>query len=88
MPLNPVPSSPIIVDDKRTLVPVYQAFFSSIHDWLGPIGSSGTTANRPMASSLNPLYIGQMYFDTTLGKPVFVLSLNPTVWVDASGAVV
>jgi hypothetical protein len=29
-----------------------------------------------------------MYFDTTLALPVFVKSLNPTVWVNAAGAIV
>jgi hypothetical protein len=45
---------------------------------------SGTTAQRvPVPSS-----IGFQYFDTTLGKPIWVKSLNPTVWVDAMGTTV
>ena len=88
MPINPVPSTPVIVDDQRTLVPVYQAWFSSIQNWLRPVGSSGTTAKRPVNSTQSFMYVGQMYFDVTLGKPIFVQSLNPTVWIDASGTVV
>lgn len=88
MPINPIPTTPIIVDEQGALSPIYQAFFSSIHDWLGPVGLSGTTAQRPVNTTQNRLYIGQMYFDTTLGLPVFVKSLNPTVWVNAAGAVV
>lgn len=45
--------------------------------------SSGTTAERPVAF----LFEGRFYWDTTLGKPVFVKSLNPTVWVDGAGTV-
>ncbi len=86
MPINPIPTDPVIVDQNRRLTQVYQAFLSSVHDWLGPVGMSGSTADRPLNSSRNPLYVGQQYFDTTLGKPVFVLQLNPTVWVDATGA--
>lgn len=86
MPLNPIPTDPVLVDTQRRMTPVYQAFFSSIHDWLGPIGMSGSTGDRPINTPRNFLYVGQQYFDTTLGKPIFVASLNPTVWVDATGA--
>lgn len=88
MPLSPVPTDLTIVDRKGRMTPIYQAFFSSIHDWLGPVGLSGTTANRPVNSPRNFLYVGQSYFDTTLGIPIWVKSLNPTVWIDATGAVV
>lgn len=88
MPINPIPTDPIIVDAGRRLTPVYQAFFSSIHDWLGPVGLSGPTTSRPINTARNFLYIGQMYFDTTLSKPIWVQSLNPTVWQDATGAAV
>ncbi len=42
---------------------------------------NGTTTNRPTAS----LSKGQLYFDTTLGKPIWY---NGKEWVDASGTVV
>lgn len=48
------------------------------------IGNNGTTAARPTAN----LWVGQSYFDTTLGKPIWIKSLNPTVWVDATGSTV
>ena len=41
----------------------------------------GTTVNRPV----NKLQIGQMYFDTTLGIPIW---WNGAKWVNASGTVV
>jgi hypothetical protein len=44
---------------------------------------SGTTANRPGSGSGKTT--GYMYFDTTLGKPVWWLAPN---WVDATGATV
>ena len=43
--------------------------------------SSGTTALRPSTS----LLVGQQYFDTTLGIPIW---WNGTNWVNASGTVV
>lgn len=46
---------------------------------------SGTTALRP--TSL--LWIGRFYFDTTLGKPIWIKQVKPAViWVDATGAAV
>ena len=42
---------------------------------------SGTTANRPVTF----LVIGQQYFDTTLGYPIWY---NGTVWKNASGTTV
>lgn len=55
---------------------------SSIKYGRVPILRSGTTANRPTGT----LPAGLMYFDTTLGKPVFFKS--GTTWVDATGATV
>lgn len=65
------------------LTTLWQALFSSIHNFLGPVGTSGPTSQRPVNSSQNPLYIGQSFFDTTLGLPIWVKSLNPTVWTTA-----
>lgn len=43
---------------------------------------SGTTANRPTQG----LFVGRTYFDTDLTHPIWVQSLGPTVWADATGA--
>jgi hypothetical protein len=88
VPINPIPTDPVMVDQQRRMTPVYQAFFSSVHNWLGPVGLSGPTTKRPVNAAQNFVYIGEMYFDTTLGKPVWVMQINPTVWVDATGAIV
>jgi hypothetical protein len=45
------------------------------------VPSSGPTANRPATF----LVIGQQYFDTTLGYPIWY---DGTDWVDATGTVV
>lgn len=45
------------------------------------VNSSGTTAQRPTTS----LFIGMAYFDTTLGKPIWLKSVGPVVWCDATG---
>jgi hypothetical protein len=48
---------------------------------LGAGAISGPTTSRPSP----PGFIGQYYFDTTLGFPVWVKTISPAVWVDASG---
>jgi hypothetical protein len=45
------------------------------------IPPAGTTAERPVIG----LQVGQQYFDTTLGLPIWWNSSN---WVDAAGTVV
>ena len=45
------------------------------------VPQSGITANRPITF----LQVGQFYFDTTLGYPIWY---NGTNWVDATGTVV
>lgn len=43
--------------------------------------TSGPTTSRPSP----PSFVGQGYFDTTLGFMVWVSSISPAVWVDAAG---
>jgi hypothetical protein len=45
------------------------------------IPPSGTTSNRPVVG----LQVGQQYFDTTLGIPIW---WDGTDWIDAAGTVV
>jgi len=61
----------------------------TLHTWLqrawdilNTFDSPGTTAHRPTKG----LYVGRFYYDTTLGKPIWLHSVNPTVWHDGSGA--
>ena len=41
---------------------------------------SGSALQRP-----TPSYIGQLYFDTTLGFPVWCYQISPAIWVNSSG---
>jgi len=53
--------------------------------WLAAnsVTESGTTAQRPTAN----LWVGRPFMDTTLGKPIWVNAVTPSVvWVDATGA--
>ena len=86
MSLSPVPTIRNIDDVKKVHIdPIWVAWFNSIQFWLFPIGQFGTTAKRPTTN----LYIGRMYYDTTLQYPVWVHAISPSiVWHNAAGAVV
>ena len=45
--------------------------------------TGGSTSSRPVSPVLY-----QLYFDTTLGFPVWCISISPNVWVDAAGVTV
>jgi hypothetical protein len=49
------------------------------------IPDAGLTADRPISTTFIKLQIGQQYFDTDLGIPIW---WNGTDWIDASGTVV
>jgi hypothetical protein len=57
----------------------WKEFFSDTFTAIFAMQKSGTTALRPTKG----LYIGLVYFDTTLGNPVWY---SGTAWVDATGA--
>jgi len=45
------------------------------------VNMNGTTSSRPNSSIAT---LGQQYFDTTIGRPLF---WNGTNWIDAAGSV-
>jgi hypothetical protein len=76
--------------DQRYLDQIMNAlrlYFNQIDSFTQAIAipPSGTTANRPVDNVQVPLSVGQYYFDTTLGRPIF---WNGTAWINASGTVV
>lgn len=74
----------VAVTDKDGKTPrPWGQWFAWVHRFVTAGQQSGTTAERPVKG----LWIGRSYFDTTLGKPVWVLSVNPAVWVNAAGVV-
>jgi hypothetical protein len=82
LPIAPVDYSR---DQQDNLLKILRIYFNSLDGFNQAIAipDSGTTANRPNA--VNFLLIGQQYFDTTLGIPIFWRGSN---WVNASGTVV
>jgi len=64
------------------LTPNWVQWFTKIGLFAGSVSDSGTTAHRPTSG----LFVGRFYFDTTLGKPIWLETVSPVGWVDATGA--
>ena len=80
-----IPIAPVAYDQRYIdqLTNALRLYFTQIDNFTGFIAQpiSGTGAERPAVQ----LHIGQMFFDTTLGIPIF---WNGTVWKNASGTTV
>jgi hypothetical protein len=77
------PSNSPVVDGQGNATPPWANTFNRWHTIIASAQQSGPTAARP--DSL--LWIGRRFFDTTLGKPVYLKSVKPSVWVDGAGVV-
>jgi hypothetical protein len=86
MPNNFNANPPItpIMGPNGQLPKEWMSVFQQISNAINPLYQYGTTIQRPTTG----VYLGQMFFDTTLGYPVFIKSLNPIVWVNGAGATV
>jgi len=74
-----LPANTAVVDQTQNLTAPWSMFFINLMATLTKLNSSaqaGTTAQRP---TLN-LFVGMQYYDTTLGAPIVIVSLSPTVW--------
>lgn len=75
-----LPSNTGVCEEQKTNR-IWLMWFDRIHTICAAAQQAGETADRPVSR----LWIGRCYFDETLGKPVWVKSVKPVVWVDASG---
>ena len=89
-PLNPAPpnlpvAAPQTYDTQfeNQMLNVLRLYFNQLNNYTQATATPdyGITANRPTIK----LQIGQYYFDTTLGYPIW---WNGAKWVNASGTVV
>lgn len=79
-PLGAQPQPPMFEAGRFTTP--WGGWFSIAHLILIAASTSGTTAQRPTKNQ----WVGKPYFDTTLGKPIWLLTIGPpAVWVDATG---
>jgi hypothetical protein len=84
--LPPPPSAAAIaVTNLLTVTAQWLAWFQQLWTYACTIGANGPTAQRPTKG----LFVGQNYFDTTLGYQVTVKFVGPpAVWVNGAGSVV
>lgn len=80
------PTNAQAVDDKGYIGSIFERWLVRLVTVMNNTQATGTTAQRP---TLAP-YVGFMYFDTTLNKPVFAsaVTTSSTTWRDAAGTVV
>ena len=80
LPAAPLEYNKLFMDELERILGLY---FNTVDNAVAGLitTSSGTTAKRPTLQ----LQIGQMYYDTTLGIPIWY---NGTVWKNASGTTV
>lgn len=64
------------------LTPNWVQWLTKLALFAGSVSDSGTTANRPTSG----LFVGRPYFDTTLNKPIWLKTVSPADWIDATGA--
>jgi hypothetical protein len=82
-PALPLPPAQYLQSQQDQFQYALRLYFNRLDDYniAASIPPHGTTAARPTAN----LEIGQFYYDTTLGIPIW---WNGTVWKNASGTTV
>lgn len=79
------PADTPVVDANGNLTIPWAQWIQRTHNNAKTLQQSGVTADRPTSV----LWIGRVFFDTSLGKPVWIKQVKPAViWVDATGAAV
>jgi hypothetical protein len=84
---QPQALSPVLQPESELPTIEYATFFNVLQLISFYSTRSGITSERPTASTQGR-WVGMPYFDTTLGKTVFLKYASSSVWVDGSGAVV
>ena len=84
LPIAPVDYSQQYQDQVLNALRLY---FNQIDNFTqsSAIPASGPTSSRPLSTVQTPLGIGQPFFDTTIGRPIW---WNGTKWIKADGTVV
>ena len=80
--IQELPHHQQLTDRQGVVQATWKQWFLRAANILRAVSTSGATADRPTQD----LFIGQVYFDTTLGLPIWLKSVRPSVWVDATGA--
>lgn len=77
------PSNANVLDEDGTASRSWQQWFNRINTLNQAAAQAGPTSARPVKN----LWVGRRFFDSTLGKPIYVKTVNPAVWVDGIGTI-
>lgn len=75
-----------LMDEAGNIKIEWANFFNVVQAIAQGDSRNGPTASRPTSTMIR--WVGMRFFDTTLGKPVFLKYTSSNVWVDGSGSVV
>lgn len=70
------------LDGKGGFTPEWAQWLTRTHANAITVQQSGPTIERPDRL----LWLGRTFFDTDLGIPIWLQSINPVVWCDSTGA--
>lgn len=75
-----------LVDEERMMLISWRQWAELVTKSANSVRANGPTSNRPTIG----VWVGQDYFDTTLGKKVTArqVTSDSVKWVDGSGSVV
>lgn len=78
----PPPPTRVPFTDENGLPDLWTSWFSALEITFNNQQRTGTTAQRP-----NPApFVGFMYFDTTINKPIWAKTATTWVYADGSAA--
>lgn len=77
--MNITPPGLAITQDGTNATRTWMTWVNRVSLAISGVTESGATADRPVKG----LWVGRMYFDTTLGQPIWY---DGSDWVDATGA--
>ena len=64
--------------------PDWAILFSALQKTALALSRNGLTADRP-TSTMPGRFVGMPFLDLTIGKPIWLKSVAPDVWIDATG---
>ena len=70
-----------------SLRPEWAHFFTALQGLEYSATRNGPSTSRPN-STMPFRYVGMPFFDTDLGKPIFLKTASSNAWVDATGSAV
>jgi len=82
--ITPPPTQSPLDTKGDSITSIWENWMTMAYTVLFGLTLSGSTLGRPTQN----LWVGQMYFDTTLNKPIWIKTIQPVVWIDATGTVV